>query len=134
MKNNIFKTVEDLTRLGTRQGKVADKALAYLCKILRANGVDFLIENFVTYIPVTKKAELIIDGRKTPCVGCGMTSGKISTTNIASSLMSSRFLIDTPVIYCNQKCGVPSPTNFSFAPAIGVSPSTLKQLVLAKQQ
>ncbi len=121
-----------LTRLGTRQGKMADKALGYLCRTLRASKVDFVIESFSTCIPMFKKAELVIDEKRIGCVGCGLTSGRIPTTSTASSLVSSRLMIDTPVIYCNAKCPVPSPTNFSFAPAIGVSPAILKRLVSAK--
>ncbi len=125
--------IEKLTQLGTRQGKSADMALGYLCRALRTNNVVFAIENFTTHVPVVKKARLKINGKSAQCIGCGMTSGRIPTTNIVSSLMSSKFLIDTPVIYCNPKCKAPSPTNFSFAPAIAVSPTVLKRLISAEK-
>ncbi len=132
----VFKSingVKALTRLGTRQGIVAERAREYICKVLEQYQTPFVVENFDTDIPVFKKATLMINGKKEPCIGCGMTSGEIPTTNIASSLMSSRFLIDTPTIYINQKCSVASPTNFSFAPAIAISPKTAKKLLTAKK-
>lgn len=128
----MIEIIKNLTRLGTRQGIVAKQASGYLCRALKENGVPFSVEGFKTFIPVMKKAELVIDGKKQPCVGCGMASGEIPTTNIASSLMSSKFLIDTPVIYCNPMCKAVSPTNFSFAPAIGIAPRTLMKLLKAK--
>lgn len=130
-----FKSIEGikaLTKLGTRQGVVAEGARDYICKVFDRYEVPVIIEKFDTYIPVVKKTTLSIDGKKESCIGCGMTSGEIPTANIASSLMSSSFLIDTPTIYINPKCPVASPTNFSFAPSIAVSPKTAKTLLSAK--
>ena len=131
-----FKSIEiikTLAKLGTRQGAVARRACTFIDTLLKKNKIPFLVETFDTYIPVVQEARLVIDGKKQPCVGCGMTSGDIPTTHIASSLMSSRFLIDTPTIYFNPKCPVPSPTNFSFAPAIAIAPGILEKLVYARQ-
>lgn len=130
-----FKSIDSikaLTKLGERQGAVARRALEYIISIFKQYQVPFIVENFDTDIPVVQEASLVIDGKKESCIGCGMMSGEIPTANIASSLMSSRFLIDTPVIYVNQKCPVASPTNFSFAPAIAVSPETAKKLITTK--
>ncbi len=134
-KINEFRSIDGvrkLTKLGERQSVMACRALEYICSVLRQYRVPFVVENFDTDIPVVQKANLIIDSKSEPCIGCGMTSGEIPSTNIASSLMSSRFLIDTPTIYVNPKCLVASPTNFSFAPAIAVSPKVAKKLLTAK--
>ncbi|TAK57585.1 M28 family peptidase, partial [Patescibacteria group bacterium] len=134
-KTKEFKSIEGiqmLTRLGTRQGVVAERARDYICDVFDRHGVSVLIEKFEVDIPTAQKARLVINGKKELCIGCGMISGDVPVTNIASSLMSSRFLIDTPVIYVNPKCALPSPTNFSFAPAIAISPKTAKKLLTAK--
>jgi len=136
MKNKKeFKSIEGieaLVKLGERQGVVAECARDYIRTVFNRYKVSVIVENFDTDIPLVQKASLVINGKSEPCIGCGMISGEIPTTNIASSLMSSRFLIDTPVIYVNSKCLVASPTNFSFAPAIAVSPKTAKKLITAK--
>ena len=135
-KTKKFKSIDGikaLTNLGTRQGVVAERAKDYICSIFKEYDIPILVEKFDTDIPVVQKATLIIDGTIERCIGCGMTSGDIPVTNIASSLFSSRFLIDTPVVYVNPKCSIPSPTNFSFAPAIAISPKIARKLLSAKK-
>lgn len=129
----MIEIIENLTKLGTRQGKMAQKARDYICEVLDEKRIPFVVEKFPTHIPVNKKAELMVDGKRAECLGCGLRSGEIPTTDIASSLMSSKLLIDKAVIYCNPMCRVPTPTNFSFGPAIAVSPAVLKKLFTSKK-
>lgn len=125
----MLKHIDALTRLGTRQGAVADQALEYLCSVLRQEHILYVIGDFETALPEAGKASLLIEGTEYPCINCGLSGGSIPGSNFASSLISSKCLIDTPVIYCNPSCAVASPTNFSFAPAIAVAPDIFERVI-----
>ena len=90
-------------------------------------------QNFSTFIPEYKKAELFADGKKIPVKPTCFVSGKIKDKKaILSSLISlERFVEDTNINF-NPCCREFSRGNHYFAPSVAVRPKDLKKICDAK--
>jgi len=131
---NLITIIKKLSSLGERQGGKAEIAQKYILSILRQEKIDFYLNNFSTYIPVVKKAKLLVDGISVPCRACSFVGGKINDkSSVVSSLISSQSLISHPNINFNPKCDSISRSNFYFAPAVAINRSSLDVLVNSKK-
>jgi hypothetical protein len=128
------KIIKKLVSLETRQGTQADKAAEYLIAILKKSKTPFAVKTYRVDMPVWKKFSLKADERDIPCLPTGFTSGNVDGVSaITSSLISSRYFLDTPHLNFNPKCPTISRANFSSAPSLAVSRDSLKELFTAKE-
>lgn len=128
------KIIEDLVKLGARQGKNADKACEYLLSLFERNTIAYSIETYLVDIPVWGVSTLKADGRMIANIPTGLTSGVIrGVSALTSSLISSRIFLDIPHINFNPKSKIVSRANFSFAPSCAVSRDSLPELYSAQK-
>lgn len=131
---NRAQFIKKLTALQTRQGETARRAGMLIQKELKRAGIPFLVEQFSVSVPVTKKAELVVDRRSIPCEGTSFTGGTISGKDaLISSLIPSRYSISLPNINFNPRSRVISRSNFYFAPAVAIARADIPKVLAGKR-
>ena len=126
--------IKKLISFGTRQDTQAYRAYTYISKLLAEKNIPFATETYEVDLPNWKKATLTADNTKIPCLPTGLTSGTITNGYaIISSLISSRYFLETPHINFNPRCTTISRANFSKAPSIAVSRNSLATIFKARK-
>lgn len=126
--------IKNVVKFGTRQGAQAKSACEYLYSLLKENKVTYKVEIYDVDLPVWKKYSLKADGRKIACLPTGLTSGSIQSNDVlTSSLISSRYFLDTPHVNFNPKSSMISQANFSFAPSLAISRDSLMRVCSSKK-
>lgn len=131
---NILTFIENLISFGERQGIQESKAAEFIMQMLKDYGVNYVIHNFTTQIPLIEKAILLADGEKIECKGVSFVSGVIKDKeSIISSLIPSRFFIEHSNINFNPKAENISKTNYYFAPAIAINRVDISRVLKADE-
>ncbi len=133
-KKSIIKIVENLVSFGMRQGKATLRAGNYIEKFLMAAEVPFAIEKISATIPAVVYAMLKVDGKHVPCESTSFVSGSLKgNSSLASSLISSKYLIDTANINFNPQSESISRPNFYFAPSVAVRREDVARIIYARK-
>lgn len=123
-----------MSALGERQFQQETKTCQLIEASLKRAGFAYVKERFQTWLPLFKKAELIADGKKIPCVASSFVSGMIENANhLISSLTSSQNFLFTENINFNPACENISRSNHYFAPSFAVSKKYIPALYNAKK-
>ncbi|HRN69893.1 MAG TPA: hypothetical protein PLS49_01800 [Candidatus Woesebacteria bacterium] len=93
-----------LVQISPRFAKGEEKTAEFISQLLKQSNVDYIDQEFETSVPVSKKAELIVDGKVIDCRNVGMTSGTFENKD---ALASSLFWGDNDFYY---------PQNINFNP------------------
>ena len=108
-------------------------ALDFLVSKLNNNGVRYKLIQYNSFLPEWIGYNLYADNKEIECLPTGLISGKIPDKSaIISSLVSSRYFLETPHINFNPRCGKISKANFSFAPSVAICKKDLQKIVNAK--
>lgn len=104
MTMNIKDLANQLVQLSPRFAQGEEKTAEFIFQLLKQSNVDYIDQEFETSVPVSKKAELIVDGYVIDCRNVGMTSGKFKNKD---AIISSLFWGDNDFYY---------PQNINFNP------------------
>jgi len=125
----LLPIIKRITKLGERQGKNILLVQKIITDILDNEGINYIIEKNLEMMPVWKKSALYIDGKKIDSLPTSFNSGKIeSNYTITSSLISSKYFLDTAHINFNPKSSIISRANFSFAPSFAVNRKDIQKI------
>lgn len=127
--------VENLLRFSPRQLKGETMAAEFIKETLRKYSIGHKEQRFTTFIPQTKKAVLLADGKSISCQACCYESGIIEGKDfLLSSLIPSRFFLEKSNINFNPECPKTiSCSNFYFAPALAVPRGEVQKILGAKK-
>jgi hypothetical protein len=81
-KENFSKLLTELVLISPRRGKNEPIAADLIKQFLNKENIPFEIQEFPASVPVTMKAELLVDGKNIPCLGTSFVSGNI-TKNVS---------------------------------------------------
>lgn len=74
---NLKPLLTQLTEIGPRFAEKENKAAKIIEEFLSSQSITFFTQPFVSEVPVVKKAELFVDGKKVECLGSSIVSGEI---------------------------------------------------------
>ena len=119
--------------LGERQFAGERKTRRIIEASLQREGVPYAVEEFVTHLPRVTRADLVLDGRRVPCMATSFQGGIIRNQNhLISSLTSSQNFLTTENINFNPLCAVISRSNHYFAPSLAVARDIVPRIMHAK--
>ncbi|BFT94560.1 MAG: hypothetical protein MNSN_07220 [Minisyncoccus archaeiphilus] len=132
-KFNKIEFVSKLISLGERQGEKESEAADIIINTLGEAGHECTVQEFKTTIPQAKECHLSADKLDIKCKATAFVSGDINgKSDIVSSLIPSRYLIEYSNINFNPLAGAISKSNYYFAPSMAVDNEGLKSILEAK--
>lgn len=133
MKFDELKFIKNFIKLSHRQGKQEVKAKNEIIFHLKKNNIKFIEQKFYTTVPETKKARVLADNKKIPCLGTSFVSGKIENNhNLISSLVGSEEIKFANINF-NPECRSFSQSNFYFYPSVCIKNKDLNSVINSKK-
>jgi len=133
-KYSLLGFIEGLLHFSPRQGRNETLAANYIVETLRSAGVNYTVQEFMTYLPEKARASLTVDGCNIACQPCSFVGGVIEgKDHLVSSLIGSKYLLELPNINFNPWCDSISQSNYYFAPAVAVAADDVRHIMTGKQ-
>ncbi len=127
-------TVRLLVTQGERQFRAEKAAAVEIECLLKHFGIDFVEQKFVTSVPKTTHASLLLDGEQMAVLGTALVSGRINDADgLLSSLLPAECTSDEININFNPASAVISRSNHYFAPSLAIARQDVGKVLAAKK-
>ncbi len=131
MPSKFSDFLTELTAIAPRRGLKETQAADLIKRTLIANKVAFQAQEFITKVPETLRAELIVDGKRMPCIGASYTSGKI--TEKADVLNAFTANSTKPMIIFNPVSHGVCLQTFKSPATVAINRDSVVELVMANE-